>query len=79
MCAHVRTRAYLEMECQQPLHASGRGGILKPRFCPDPDTCKQNCAVEGVDAKGYKKNYGVHQMLPSSLRMHLAIHNSMLL
>lgn len=31
-------------------------------FCPDPDTCKQNCAVEGVDAKGYKKNYGVHQM-----------------
>ena len=58
-------------------HAAGC--VLKPRFCPDPDACKQNCAVEGVDAKGYKKNYGVHQMCPGSIRLRLAIRDWMLL
>jgi len=32
-------------------------------FCPDPETCKNNCALEGVDARGYERNYGVHPML----------------
>jgi len=31
-------------------------------FCPDPETCKQNCALEGVTAAGYQNNYGVHEM-----------------
>eukprot|EP00440_Ansanella_granifera_P050752 gb/GFBE01055004.1/.p1 GENE.gb/GFBE01055004.1/~~gb/GFBE01055004.1/.p1 ORF type:complete len:364 (+),score=94.31 gb/GFBE01055004.1/:1-1092(+) len=35
-------------------------GSWNKEFCPDEDTCKQRCAVEGVDAKSYKKNYGVH-------------------
>ena len=23
-----------------------------PEFCPDPETCKENCALEGVTAAG---------------------------
>eukprot|EP00931_Biecheleriopsis_adriatica_P023066 TRINITY_DN1465_c0_g1_i6.p1 TRINITY_DN1465_c0_g1~~TRINITY_DN1465_c0_g1_i6.p1 ORF type:complete len:457 (-),score=96.83 TRINITY_DN1465_c0_g1_i6:264-1634(-) len=34
-------------------------GSWHPDHCPDEDTCKQNCALEGVDATGYEKNYGV--------------------
>jgi len=30
-------------------------------LCPDPHTCGQNCAVEGVDAKDYANIYGVIQ------------------
>lgn len=33
-----------------------------PEFCPDPETCKENCALEGVTAAGYINNYGVHQI-----------------
>lgn len=29
------------------------------RYCPDEETCKANCAVEGVTAEGYKSNYGI--------------------
>jgi cellulose 1,4-beta-cellobiosidase len=29
------------------------------QFCPDPITCAQNCAVEGVDINDYKNIYGV--------------------
>jgi len=32
-----------------------------PGYCPDPDTCKLNCAVEGIDSAGYVSTYGVHE------------------
>jgi len=32
-----------------------------PGHCPDPATCKHNCAVEGIDSDGYASTYGVHQ------------------
>jgi len=31
-------------------------------FCPDTETCKQNCAVEGVTAEGYAATYGVQNV-----------------
>jgi len=33
-----------------------------PTFCPDPESCKKNCSLEGVTAKGYKKTYGVREI-----------------
>jgi len=35
-------------------------GNWDPALCPDPETCQLNCAVEGVNAEGYKNTYGVH-------------------
>lgn len=29
------------------------------KWCPDPETCSQNCALEGVDELGLSTNYGV--------------------
>eukprot|EP00445_Apocalathium_hangoei_P070569 CAMPEP_0204135286 /NCGR_PEP_ID=MMETSP0361-20130328/16159_1 /ASSEMBLY_ACC=CAM_ASM_000343 /TAXON_ID=268821 /ORGANISM="Scrippsiella Hangoei, Strain SHTV-5" /LENGTH=456 /DNA_ID=CAMNT_0051088615 /DNA_START=63 /DNA_END=1433 /DNA_ORIENTATION=+ len=34
-------------------------GVWNERFCPDSQTCAKGCAVEGVDAEGYEKNYGI--------------------
>jgi len=31
-----------------------------PTFCPDPATCAQNCALEGVTAEQYSKTYGIN-------------------
>ena len=31
-----------------------------PRFCPDANTCTQNCALDGVDHNTYSNTYGIH-------------------
>lgn len=35
------------------------GTSWSKHFCPDAVTCSKNCALEGVDAKSLKANYGV--------------------
>jgi cellulose 1,4-beta-cellobiosidase len=35
------------------------GTTWDSKFCPDDKTCAQSCALEGVDAAGYNKTYGV--------------------
>ena len=35
------------------------GNLWDTSICPDPDTCAENCMVEGVDAGQYKTTYGV--------------------
>ncbi|CAE8725890.1 unnamed protein product [Polarella glacialis] len=34
-------------------------GRWNEAFCPDTETCKRNCAMEGVSAENYKTSYGV--------------------
>lgn len=35
------------------------GKSWNTNFCPDPETCSKNCALEGVDAPSMAANYGV--------------------
>lgn len=30
-----------------------------PQYCPDEETCSNNCALEGIDEAGWQTNYGV--------------------
>eukprot|EP00930_Biecheleria_cincta_P092138 TRINITY_DN8195_c0_g2_i3.p1 TRINITY_DN8195_c0_g2~~TRINITY_DN8195_c0_g2_i3.p1 ORF type:complete len:470 (+),score=72.40 TRINITY_DN8195_c0_g2_i3:76-1410(+) len=43
-------------------------GEWNQAFCPDPETCRKNCALEGIDAKGYSETYGV-QGLPEGVEL----------
>lgn len=36
-----------------------KGSSWDASLCPDPETCAQNCAVEGVSASQYASNYGI--------------------
>ena len=35
------------------------GSLWNQTFCPDPATCTENCAIDGVDEKHYNSTYGV--------------------
>ncbi|CAE8717611.1 unnamed protein product [Polarella glacialis] len=37
-------------------------------FCPDMETCKRNCALEGVNSEAYKTSYGV-QTVPDGVEL----------
>merc|ERR1719223_2330757 len=47
-------------------------------LCPDPETCSQNCALEGVDEKAYTESYkaipvdhGIKLTFPKAPRMYM--------
>mmetsp|Transcript_92306 Transcript_92306/g.197782 ORF Transcript_92306/g.197782 Transcript_92306/m.197782 type:complete len:628 (-) Transcript_92306:23-1906(-) len=34
-------------------------GVWDETMCPDPVTCTQNCAIDGIDQKSYEGTYGI--------------------
>lgn len=38
------------------------GKVWDKELCPDPETCSKNCALEGVDEKGYTNDYKVQTL-----------------
>lgn len=54
------------------------GEFWDESLCPDPQSCSQNCAVEGVDEQGYTENYkaspvegGIKLEYPNAPRMYM--------
>jgi cellulose 1,4-beta-cellobiosidase len=69
MCAPERGAVTLDAQYRW-LHAADgseekgcmREGNWDKTLCSDPKKCAQNCAIEGVNAHGYKNTYGVHRV-----------------
>ena len=35
------------------------GNLWDSSLCPDPDTCTNNCAIDGIDNNDWSSTYGV--------------------
>lgn len=64
-CKVVNTKVTLDHNWRW-LHEAGgyencySGNEFDDTFCPDPATCTENCAIEGVDKADWTSPYGVH-------------------
>jgi len=82
-CTTEETQIVMDMQWRWIHNKDAYNNCLPGEFwdkdlCPDPKTCSQNCAMEGVDEKGYTENYkawpvekGIKLEFPNAPRVYM--------